>query len=337
MNQASVPAYYFPTSVMLVTQRDSLVFDQGISVQVSSQLEQAAQLVKQASYFDKVYQQCFSENFIANMDPDSTKLIELSLKSISQQIYNPKRFDETTLLVVDDSLPQHEVLRFWDDLADVKIKKCWISQDIYNAAGLGMLNQQRVHTLVDGRDFQWNSGFYDQLRALQQGHFVERTSLISEILALPGSHCLLDAAFSAFFHSFCQQHHIVEYYLFERSGSFLLINRMGEASCLIIKNQQDLQHYSELAIDQHAPSASLQQLQQGERIPCFNLDELPPDHAPRLNWDSCLHPAEQLQGIEKYYYAWITELPEGFLARDKMVSFAHYLGYVTNPRLVAAQ
>jgi hypothetical protein len=104
----------------------------------------------------------------------------------------------------------------------------------------------------------------------------------------------------------------------------LLFNGYGEASCLVVKNQQDIYHYYELAMDNQAPARLIKQLQEGEKLPYFWQNDAYYSFEWK-EWEKYLYPAQKIQGKEVYYYTLLHQPAALRLQQQRIVPYQAFL------------
>jgi hypothetical protein len=135
--------------------------------------------------------------------------------------------------------------------------------------------------------------------------------------------CLSDANFIGLFNYLCDAHDIVEYYLLDEHGSFLMLDMYGKPSWLIVKSDSDMENIYQFALLQEASEKILNGLKNRTLVPYFHTDE--ELKAPLDACQHCFHPAVELKGKQMYYYAYISHPEMYALAKDNIVSFEAYL------------
>ena len=161
----------------------------------------------------------------------------------------------------------------------------------------------------------------EAIHELQLSYFHSTADMIVKALAVNAPNFLKDPTFSDFFFDeICKPNNIVEYYLTETTGSFLLLDSDADPSWLIIKRKTDLQIYKEFAIDNNAPQSIIAALDTGEKIPYFwHANDYFQTSWPM--WENSLHPAKKFGGDETYYYAIVKDLKSVNLNKDEVVSY----------------
>lgn len=166
---------------------------------------------------------------------------------------------------------------------------------------------------------------------MQFKYFQSMSDIIIRMLSVNSPHCLQDPAFIKLFNQIKQENNILEYYLTESSGSFIMLDAQGRISFLIIKNEMDLKLYYEMALDNKAPPVVLEQLKKGEKIPYF----WQPNDYYQTNWEewsNYLYPAKKLEGDIVYYYAFIKDSVPVGIQPSKILSFNSYLDHLDTNR-----
>src|SRR5690606_2803362 len=107
----------------------------------------------------------------------------------------------------------------------------------------------------------------ESIKNMQMKYFQSMSEVVIKMLSIKTPNCLQDPAFINVFNEIVQKNKIVEYYMTENSGSFLMVTADAQLSYFIVKTEQDLRLHYEMALDNHAPQVVLDQLQKGEKIP----------------------------------------------------------------------
>jgi hypothetical protein len=137
---------------------------------------------------------------------------------------------------------------------------------------------------------------------LQSQYYLELSSQITETLAKTGQpvSCLTDPAFVDLFEKVCQEHKIIEYYLIDNHGSFMMLDKNSKATFLVIKDEAEMQNLTEFAEYEHAPQDVIDALKSREKMPFFFEEEdfdMPPKE-----WGGLMNKAALLNGLKQYYY-----------------------------------
>ncbi len=334
MGTPGIPICYFPSKVIFVD--DSKDFLVNFSLQLSSTLNyelydsphHALDVLHNLPEKNPFHQRGLSTPLDTTGSPSTIDALSINLASMLMEPYNPQRFAEVTVLVVDYSMPSINGLELCEQIKSPFIRKILLTGRADESTGLDAFNAGLIDFFIQKNDPTIIEKVNHSISRLQRRYFQDMSMLATTMLAMNGLRCLQDAKFANFFQEICQQQHIVEYYLVENSGSFLLLDMYAYPSCLVVKNQAEMQHCYEMAMDNQVPAHVLQQLKQGLCIPLFW-----PTQNPHVNeWDNCealLHPAKKIECDETYYYA-LVKNPVG-VQIDRITSYHHYLDQQDSP------
>ena len=324
------PTCYFPSTVVFID--DSREFLMNFTLQLDESLAYRifdspynaldAIYAKQKSA-DYLSQRCMSEYLETHLWPATNQTVNLDLAAIHSEAYNPQRFSEISVVVVDYAMPGMNGLEFCERMENSSIKRILLTGQADERTAIEAFNQGIIHRFVQKNDPNVTQNIMTAILQLQQEYFLNMSQMVTNLIAIDSPSCLADRKFSAFFQELCQTHNTVEFYLTEASGSFLLLDDFANPSCLIMKNDQDLQMHYDLALDNKAPQKILDQLQSGEKIPCFwQADGMQSEWT---DWATCLIPAKKLECDETYYYAYVKDHLGLDIRRDKILSYHDYL------------
>ena len=147
--------------------------------------------------------------------------------------------------------------------------------------------------------------------------------MILRLLSLIPPSCLYDKAFAQFFLKLREENAIVEFYLVDNSGSFLLLDEDANVSFLIVKDGETLSSYHDLAEKMEIDAVLLEQLHQGEKIPGFWQANA--GGALSKEGFNGLVPAKRFVSDKTYYYAYLKGNVLFDVHQQKILSFHRYL------------
>ena len=331
MTLCSIPTCYFPSTVVFVD--DSQDFLINFTLQLGDELAyrlfnsphkalDAINLVHQDP--NPLNQRCISEEKDENVPPVSSQTINIDLAAIHWEVYNPQRFSEISVAVVDYAMPEMNGLEFCKALEESPVKKILLTGKADDKIVIEAFNRGIIHRFIPKHDPNVTELIKESIAVMQHQYFQDMSDMIVKMLAVNSPSCLTDKKFADFFKQICLDNQIVEFYLTENSGSFLLLDTNAEVSCLIVKSKQDLEQHHALAMQNNAPQDILDWLKTGSRIPYF-WDAGGRYQSEWGDWSTCLHPAEKIEADEIYYYA-LVKGPSAFdIQQEKIVSFERYL------------
>lgn len=329
-------SFYHPTSVVVLD--DSEAFLTELSMALNSKLSYVA-FSKPSEAFDFIEKSYFSENigktFAENYEAQDYGLkitehqMKIDFSRVYQKIYNPRRFMETTTLVVDYSMPTMTGDQFCKRLHKTPIKKIMMSSEAIDKIAINLLNDGELNKFVSKLMPKCFRALNDLIVELQKSYFVEKSQTIFEVLTQKSDFHLRNPKVKQVFNEICDKYNIVEYYMIDAKGNYLLISYTGKPYYFILCDEKELNEFKEVAQDQKASPSIIKLLQEGKKIPYFvNNSELM--NATSNAWEAYLHPAQKLISDKTYYYSLVTDNLLGLQA-EKILSYDDYLMNVWPP------
>ncbi len=330
MQYFTIPTCYFPSTALFIDDsRDFLLnfvlqLDEGLAYQVfDSPFEALDCIHKKHCELDLLSQRCLSEYTEAKHCPLTNHTINLNLAAIHAEVYNPRRFSEISVVVVDYAMPGMDGLEFCRRIENTKIKKILLTGQANEKQAIDAFNEGLIDRYIQKSHPNVAELIIKSINDLQWQYFQGMSAAIVRMLSVTSPSCLRDKKFAEFFHRLRHEHRIVEHYLADNSGSFLLLDDDANISFLIVRDEADLRLHYDLALDNGASEEVLDQLAGGEKIPCFWQAKT---QLPGWNdWSTCLVPAHRFVSDENYFYAY-KQGPALFNVQlDKILSYHRYL------------
>jgi CheY-like chemotaxis protein len=279
--------------------------------------------------------------WLAGIDSEEQELSEayphlmvgINIADIYKEIYLQDRFSEVSVIVVDYAMPGMNGIEFARKIKNVEpaVKIFMITGEADDGLAIKAFNEGVIDRFLKKNAPNFYTDLNNSIAQLQQEYFHELSKNIIKSLSSNKNCCLNDPIFIEFFQNFCQQNSIVEYYLIDEMGGFLLLDNFGEHTFLITKSEEVLENYANIAIDNEAPAEICDALAHKEKIPFFFSQhdlELPVEL-----WHNYLHTAVKLEGKKnRYYYAVIKDQTNIYRMRpSEIVSYRDYQKNVSFP------
>jgi CheY-like chemotaxis protein len=336
MGLCCTPVCYFPSKVIFIDDSKDFLVNFSLQLQdlVNYQLYDSPQHALQAICFTapekQLHRRCLSQQFQYSGNPLTNQGVNIDLSAIHSELYNAKRFAETTVAVVDYAMPSMTGLEFCEKTHNTPVRKILLTGRTDEKVAVSAFNAGLIDYFVQKNDADLCERILTYIAQLQTRYFQEMSDLLVTMLTLNGLQCLRDTKFATFFTQLRQQHKIVEYYLTTTSGSFLLVDAHGNASYLIVGNEEDMQYGYEFAIDNHAPPEVIQRLQDRSHITCNQLLDGQYTETD-INWFNMIYPAERLEGqLQPYYYSLVKQSIPFEVDKDKIITYRRYLDTLVN-------
>jgi CheY-like chemotaxis protein len=268
-------------------------------------------------------QRCLSEYTEAKNCPLTNHTINLDLTAIHAEIYNPRRFSEISVIVVDYAMPGLDGLEFCRRIENNNIRKILLTGQADEKLAINAFNEGLIHRYIHKSDPNVAELITRSIYELQLQYFHAMSGMVARMLSVTSPSCLYDKKFAEFFYQLRHEKGIVEHYLADNSGSLLLLDEDANPSFLIVRSEEDLRFHYDFALDNGAGEEVLDQLAAGEKIPCFWQAN---NHTPGLNdWSTCLVKAHRFVSDETYFYSYVPGPVLFDVRQDKILSYHRHL------------
>lgn len=237
--------------------------------------------------------------------PSQTQeLIALDVDSIHRVVYDPERFSEVSVVVVDYFMPEMDGVSFCRRLNNPHVGKILLTGRAEDSVAIEAFNSGVIDRFIRKSDPQAMAKLEQAIAELQQRYFERACAFVGETLAMGGFGFLRDAAFKAVFRSIVSNLQPVECYAYCNPTGLLLLDSWGIGRFLLVQTEDELRTQFEVAEERGAPPEVLRALAEGKRLPWFwsSGGYYSPQLAePQAN----LFPASVVQGERWYYYSLI--------------------------------
>ncbi|WP_367607922.1 response regulator [Legionella sp. W05-934-2] len=330
MHYSSIPTCYFPTSAVFVDDsRDFLLnfvlqLDEGLAYRVFDSPFHALDCIREKRCeLDLLSQRCITEYTEAKNCPLTNHTVNLDLAAIHAEVYNPRRFSEISVVVVDYAMPGIDGLEFCRRIEDSSIKKILLTGQADEALAIQAFNEGLIDRYIKKSDPHAAELITKSIYELQYQYFLTMSDMITRMLSVSSPSCLQDKLFAEFFRHYCAEQRIEEYYLADYSGSLLMLDDDANVSFLIVKTEQDMRNYCDLAYDAGASDDILEKLVNREVLPCFWQTDILAKKD--VEWDKMIVPAQRFVSQHTYYYTHLKGNVLFELDKDKILSYHQYL------------
>jgi len=300
-----LPLYFHPTEIVLVDDDvtyaknlEIMMLNKGIPSRIFNDPKKAMEFLKNKpipKLSDK----------IAYVEDESLEktILNIDLNPLHQEIYNQNRFNEISTVIVDYAMPGLNGKEFFEQIKHIPVEKILLTGEESYETAVKMFNEGGlIDRFFRKSDENLFAKLFSEVADLKV-HFFQ--SLSRPVLsALQKKSTLLpfnDPAFIQSFLEITQQNEIVEYYVLDEGGSYLLVNKAGAPMLLIVKSEEDMKMLYELAEGEKNVSKNiLADLKNKKKLVYFLTEK--DSYAPVNSWP--LYDAKRLAGgAQTYYYA----------------------------------
>ena len=330
MHNQSIPTCYFPSTALFIDDSQDfllnfvLQLDEKVAYRIFDSPFLALDYIeKKQSELDFLSQRCISEYTEAKNCPITNHTVNIDLTAIHAEVYNPRRFSEVSVVVVDYAMPGMDGLEFCRKLGQSNIKKILLTGQADEALALEAFNEGLIDRYVKKSDPQATHLITKNIYELQQQYFQAMSEMVIRMLTVSSPSCLEDKTFVDFFQTLISENNICEFYLADHSGSFVLLDEDANISYLMVKTQTDLRADYDHALDSQASEAVLDHIENATKIPIFwDTGTIPPT---KEQWESSMVDCHSFGDKIKYHYAWLKDKNVFKINGSSVLSYHNYL------------
>jgi len=251
--------------------------------------------------------------------------VDVDVFSIHKEIYDPNRFTKTIVVVVDYTMPEMNGLELCKILKDFPFKFILITGDATTEKAVEAFNEGLIHQFIQKSSSDFINKLQTIIGYLQEQQFKDFSNVIIKNLSAGLFLGLSDPLLVKFIKDFFKQNNIVEYYLLNESGCFLMANLNGDLSYLVIKNEGEMAEYANAAKDNYGKEKVIQELQSREKVLFICTEE---EHLSVTvdNWEKYLYPATKIIGKNgTYYYSHAQKIEDNCAFTNEIISYKKFL------------
>ncbi|MEM7589268.1 MAG: response regulator [Myxococcota bacterium] len=241
---------------------------------------------------------------------------------ISHEIYNPQRFCRVSVLSTDYRMDGKNGLQLCSEIGKNSIRKIIVSQHLPVKKAVEAVNSGLLRGYVEKNDIDAMQQLQALLRQAVPEFFCQESGNFHDAGQRAGS-ALQDPAFLAWFLQLSRKHNIVEHYMLDEAGTFLLVDKNKQMLGLCVRSHEQLQQQANQADILGAPNYVVHNVSSCSHMLCsphLNNQHL----SKEMPWERILHPTskEVIQGQQKYYICCRSDMFD--IKTSDVLSFAQY-------------
>ncbi|RQR66515.1 DNA-binding response regulator [Burkholderia sp. Bp9125] len=323
-----IEPFAFPTTVGFID--DSASFFANLSLQLDTQLafrffhsaERAISVIN-----DEAIQPLATDDFLCRYhdrseQSDAHEVIAIRIDAIQRQMHNARRFERTSVVVVDYDMPGLNGLEVCRRIANPAVKKIMLTGKADEQLAVKSFNQGLIDRFIRKQDVHAVSALNEAIDEMKRAYLRQTQRTVIEALGLSEYRFLVDPAFAAKVSEIFCELGIVEHYLSTRPTGLVMLDSAGTPYLLLVHTEDALRATREIAVERGAPAAFLAELDNGHRVPYFPDSE---GYYPLgcTLWQPYMHSATVVRGQHAYTCS-VIKNPPG-LDLGSIVSYDAYL------------
>ena len=320
MKTTSIPYCYYPTTLVLIDDDENFLDSLQISLagpnQGFSNPKTALKFLLSSATFSSLNKSCLTDESSSDQD---TSTFSVDITSVYEEIYDPTRFNEISVIVVDYQMPGMNGIEFCKAarkaLPKNNFKIIMLTGEASHELAINAFNDSIIDHFIQKGTLDLYNTLTTAIADLKFENFQDvsgyvANSFINSNHAL--SSFLYTEIFATFFKDILKKYRISEYYILSNLGDFLMITHDGKLCYFMVRDDQTFHDLIRFEVEQEywsepSPEATLlfESIQRKEKIPfLWGLKDLPEF----MDWP--LYPVEsQPAGKGSLYYAFIQDDP----------------------------
>ncbi len=214
---------------------------------------------------------------------------------ICQKLNSLNRFAEPSILVIDYSMPHLNGLELCAQLSNPNTKKILLTGVANEKQAISALNSELIDFYIDKNEHDLSGRLNTIIGTINKRYFNDLLPMSTHDakFQIP---FLFDSDFADFFEQTCEDLNIVEYYYVTNPGGFLMIDRQGVMSRIIVQTARDLQESIEEVRQRGANQECLDTLESGKYIPFFQNHDGQFEANYLAHWKEHIYPIQVIEG-----------------------------------------
>ncbi len=323
-----IPCCYFPAKVIIIDDNKnfcsnlSLAFGSDFHCHCFASPQEALTYLQEYNASSK---SLFTKHILAPSDQTTPTMlsVNIDIAAMCKEIYSQNnRFDRPNILIVDYSMPEMNGLEFCEQLVDLPYQKIILTGEATNNFAVDAFNRGKIERFVKKGESNYLEKLKKYIKELNISYFNQLSQSVFDMLNTSGQNLLRNSKFIEIFNRIISENNIIEFYLTDDTGSYLLQDEEGNHIELIVRTDEDMQSFAELAEDD-GKNAIATVIAQRKKMPRMLVwqDRISPVEDWALYDMNLLH-----VGDNTYYYAIINDNASvSNLTQQKPISYHQYL------------
>jgi CheY-like chemotaxis protein len=308
MHTFALAPYFHPTTVCFVDDNqaflDSLELEppRGWACRTFTDPKTALDYLEQPPALPPLMDRCFSMQ-----RSEGEAIIRLDLDLVGQEFNHQGRFERTSVLVVDYSMPSMNGLDFCAAVTDPHVRKALLTGVADEKVAVEAFNAGLIHCFIPKQGNEPVERIFDFVDGLQQQYFGQYSARLKSALAIDPPGFLTDRVVADRVGALMRERNLVEYYLSQDPPGLILLDSRGRISRLAILSEAERAVQTRRAAGAGAPPAIVRGLERGSLLTCLEGDAPEDYFGETYPWSEKVQRAMRIDGPTGSYYAALWE------------------------------
>ncbi len=322
--------FYYPTKVALVD--DNRTFLSSTRLKLASTLatalfespEDALKAINNNPPLPLLDNNVMSALNNPNIDEVSTeKAINIDVKDVYKQIYNPERFSHISTVIVDYDMPNINGIEFCRRIANPGIRKIMVTGKAGYSLAVDAFNEGVINKFIVKSSDNMFDELQEAVKQEQHQYFYNATKSVLDSLKVDAASLLKDPSFLDIFNEIYRKVNACEYYLLDSAGSLLMLDMDANIHLFLVMTEAELERYYQIAKNNDAPKIIIKDLKERRKVLFLHSDD---DYKlPVSSWNDHMYTAKKSSGNENFYYALLNAKTNNLISTKGVASYKEYL------------
>lgn len=269
-----IPMFYFPLKILFVDDDHDLLksyyhLDLANRIATESDPYKAIQLLTNNHIGAiKIFDDITDEQDIDTLTTDNESVVKFTFKNLHKFINNEYKYDKYGITVVDYKMPKMNGIELCNELnSKIDIIKILLTGEYKPLDALTAMNENKIDNYIPKGNPNTISDLLITIEALQTKYFINATRNYCNLLENK-LEFLFDTSFAEILNNSIISNNVIEYYLLNGTGAFLMKNKT-HTFILNIYTDKDLDIFCDMY--EHIGSSLLNEVKTRQLIPNFKI------------------------------------------------------------------
>lgn len=310
-----IPIFSFPTKVVLVDDDPSFLNDLQIFLDKTIASYRLFNSSKKALRFFNQVATFLTDNifFLENQESYEwgTQSFSLNFSNIKNIALNSQRFDQVSVVIADYNMPNMDGLELLKNIHSTHITKILLTGEANEATAIEAFNDGIIHKYIRKQDSNLIAKIKMAIAESQKKAFCGLSSKLIFSNSLFNDTFMLysEPALEAFYWQILKEKNIVESYLADKHGSYLLLDAKGNSSGFFVRTEDQLRAFDEEILGEaEIPNGIKYAILNRDKIVCFlpQKDKFVPED---FELGQYIKDAKKFGPEDNYYAAYLESFP----------------------------
>ncbi|MCE3237390.1 MAG: hypothetical protein K0R24_371 [Gammaproteobacteria bacterium] len=302
----TLPLFYYPSTWLWIDD-DKTLLDNMVSTFEDYNHIKPFYSAKECLDFLKNYQSPFSKyTFLKSLSHDETYGVlkhtptDFDVTLLMKIANDLDRHQEITAMVIDYQMPEMDGFTFVKEMNSLPIQKILLTGAIESHEAMTGFNNNLIHRYVQKQEVDLVTTLAMYLQQATFEYFQKLSLPLLTHLETESKLPLSDPLFIKHFEWYCKKNEIEEYYLMDKQGSYLCIDKKKQKKCFVVHTDKSINFWlsfycSELSL------LEVIAIKENKKIPFFGVGK-EAWQIEASEWRHCFYPSETVEGRERYYW-----------------------------------